>query len=404
MLGFVDLLRLELRTLLADRAIMLTLFGGVLFYSFLYPQPYLHQLPREEPVVVVNEDGSQLSRQLEFMADATAQVKLVARADSLDEARQMMVAGKASGILHIPRHFYRDLMLGRSVTLGYAGDASYFLVYGTIAEGLAQAGGTLAAQIKVARLLSHGEALPQAAMGWNAVALNVLPVFNPTMGYVNYVVPAVFVLILHQVLLMGTGILGATQNQRSRRGEAGYWQSAPVLALLLARTLVVGGLFVLPVTYFFGFCFDHYGIARTAAPGALWLFTLPFLLATTWLGVVLGALVSRRDLPTQVVLLSSLPLVFLAGFIWPLELIPAPLNWLGQWVPSTAAIEGFLRLNQMGADFAQVSAYWWRLWGLALLYGTLACWLLHRRQPRPAGHQGTPDEPATAGAGEPSSR
>ncbi|MFB2860499.1 ABC transporter permease, partial [Aeromonas hydrophila] len=50
MLGFWDLLRLELRTLLADRAIMLTLFGGVFFYSFLYPQPYLHQLPREEAV------------------------------------------------------------------------------------------------------------------------------------------------------------------------------------------------------------------------------------------------------------------------------------------------------------------------------------------------------------------
>ncbi len=208
MLGFVDLLRLELRTLLADRAIMLTLFGGVIFYSFLYPQPYLHQLPREEAVVVVNDDGSQLSRQLEFMADATPQVKLVARANSLAEARQLMMAGEASGILHIPNHFYRDLMLGKSVTLSYAGDASYFLVYGTIAEGLAQAGGTLAAQVKVARLLSHGEALPQAAMGWNAVALNVVPVFNPTMGYVNYVVPAVFVLILHQVLLMGAGILG----------------------------------------------------------------------------------------------------------------------------------------------------------------------------------------------------
>lgn len=389
MMGFRDLLRLELRTLLADRAIMLTLFGGVFFYSFLYPQPYLHQLPREEAVVVVNEDGSQLSRQLEFMADATPQVKLVARASSLDEARQRMMVGEASGILHIPNHFYRDLMLGKSVTLSYAGDASYFLVYGTIAEGLAQAGGTLAAQVKVARLLSYGEALPQAAMGWNAVALNVLPVFNPTMGYVNYVVPAVFVLILHQVLLMGTGILGATQNQRSQRGEAGYWQDAPVLPLLLARTLVVGGLFVLPVSYFFGFCFDHYDIARTAEPATLWLFTLPFLLATTWFGVALGALFTRRDLPTQVVLVSSLPLVFLAGFIWPLELIPAPLNWLAQWVPSTPAIEGFLRLNQMGAEFAQVSHYWWQLWGLALLYGALACLLLgwrqsQRRKVRPA--------------------
>ena len=33
MLGFWDLLRLELRTLLADRAIMLTLFGGVFYPS-----------------------------------------------------------------------------------------------------------------------------------------------------------------------------------------------------------------------------------------------------------------------------------------------------------------------------------------------------------------------------------
>ena len=149
MLGFWDLLRLELRTLLADRAIMLTLFGGVLFYSFLYPQPYLHQLPREEAVVVVNEDGSQLSRQLEFMADATPQVKLVARAASLDEARHLLLTGKGRGILHIPRHFYRDLMQGKSVTLGYAGDASYFLVYGTIAEGLAQAGGGDGAHVRV---------------------------------------------------------------------------------------------------------------------------------------------------------------------------------------------------------------------------------------------------------------
>jgi ABC-2 type transport system permease protein len=383
MLGFWDLVRLELRTLLSDRAIMLTLFGGVLFYSFLYPQPYLQQLPREEPVVVINEDGSQLSRQLEFMADATAQVRLVARVSSLDEARQWLMEGRASGILLIPRHFYRDLLQGKSVTLSYSGDASYFLVYGTIAEGLAQASGTLAAQIKVARLLVEGQALPQAATGWSAVGLNVLPVFNPTMGYVNYVVPAVFVLILHQVLLMGAGILGATQNQQSERGEVGYWQRAPVLPLLLARTLVLGGLFLIPVSYFFGFCLDHYQITRSASPAALWLFVLPFVLATTMLGVLLGALLSRRDLPSQIVLLSSLPLVFLAGFIWPVELIPAPLNWLAQWLPSTPAIAGFLRLNQMGADFVQVAPLWWQLWGLTALYGALSYyWLARRQRPR----------------------
>ena len=80
--------------------------------------------------MVVNEDDSQLSRQLEFMADATPQVKLVARASSLDEARALLLSGQ---VLHIPATSIG--IQGKSVTLGYAGDASYFLVYGTIAEG-----------------------------------------------------------------------------------------------------------------------------------------------------------------------------------------------------------------------------------------------------------------------------
>ncbi len=98
------------------------------------------------------------------------------------------------------------------------------------------------------------------------------------------------------------------------------------------------------------------------------------------------------------VLVSSLPLVFLVGFIWPLELIPTPLNWLAQWVPSTPAIEGFLRLNQMGAEFAQVSHYWWQLWGLALLYGALACLLLRwRQQSLPVASQPALQSETTAG-------
>ena len=240
--------------------------------------------------------------------------------------------------------------------------------------------------MKVARLLSQGEALPQAAMGWNAVALNVLPVFNPTMGYVNYVVPAVFVLILHQVLLMGTGILG-----RPRTSAAAVASQAtgnmPRAGLVAGPHPGGGALFVLPVTYFFGFCFDHYGIARTAVPGELWLFTLPFLLATTWLGIVLGALFTRRDLPTQVCLS---PLCRWSS--WPALSGPLsssrPLNWLAQWAPSTPAIEGIPAPQSDGADFAQVSRYWWQLWGLALLYGALACWLLRWRQPCPCNAAG----------------
>jgi ABC-2 type transport system permease protein len=74
-----------------------------------------------------------------------------------------------------------------------------------------------------------------------------------------------------------------------------------------------------------------------------------------------------------------MPLIFLAGFIWPVEMIPAPLLWLAQLSPSTSAIKGFLALNQMGASWQQVSLQWSSLWALVLFW-LCACLLLWRRQ------------------------
>ncbi len=380
MLRFAKIVRFELRALLKDSTILLTLFGGIIFYSFLYPRPYIAQVPRELPVVLVDEDGSQLSRKMAFMADATPQIKLVAQRNTLEAADQAILAGEAKGILHIPRHFYRDIMQGKSVTVSYAADASYFLVYGEIARALATVGGTVSAQVQISRLLANGDPFPGADTQWQAMSLNTVPVFNPTMGYINYVVPGVFMLILHQILIMGCGLLGATQNQRSLQGERHYWQFVAPWRLLLARTLTIGSLYMIMVLYMLGLCLDIYGVARRASISDILLFILPFLLSTLWLGIFIGALFTRRELPSQIALLSSMPLVFLSGFIWPTEMLPAPLSMLSQWVPAVSGIQGILKLNQMGASFEQIAGIWWHLWLLAFLYGGLAWWMLRYRQ------------------------
>ena len=82
------------------------------------------------------------------MADATAQVKLVARAGSLDEARQMMLTGRASGIFCTFPAILSGSDAGQERDPGiYAGDASHFLVYGTtLPKGWPRRGGTLAAR------------------------------------------------------------------------------------------------------------------------------------------------------------------------------------------------------------------------------------------------------------------
>lgn len=374
-----DICKNELRAVFTNQVILLTVFGGVLLYSFLYPLPYTKQIPRDQHVVVVNLDGSQLSRRLERMVDATPQVQLTARAYSIEEAQQIFIDQKLAGILVIPENFYRDLLQGRRPTLSFAGDASYFLVYGTVLEGLAGSGQTLAAEIKIVRMSMSGQALALAAEQYSAVKLNILPVFNPTMGYVNYVIPAVFILILHQTLIMGAGILGGGQNEQRLLEGKGYWLEVAPWKLLLVRTVLFVAIYWLLCMYYFGFSFSFYNIPHLADFSELNMLILPFLLATTFLGISLGLILPRRELATLLVLLSSLPLIFASGFIWPDSAIPAQVTAVIQFIPVIPAIKAFVGLNQMGAEFSSIMPLWEQLWLCAALYGCIA-WLLLRRQ------------------------
>nr|HPK66824.1 ABC transporter permease [Thermoanaerobaculia bacterium] len=90
-----------------------------------------------------------------------------------------------------------------------------------------------------------------------------------------------------------------------------------------------------------------------------------------------------------------LPAVFLAGFSWPPEAVPAWLRRGALLLPSTPGMAGFLRLDQMGATLSEVRGEWMTLWVLAIVYFLLA-WLVaaHPRTARPAGPESRASEAA----------
>ncbi len=377
-MSWYHLLYNELKGILSDKTILLTVIAGILFYSFLYPQPYLHQIPREQKIAIIDDDNSVTSRKLIRMVQATPQVDIVVNANSRADARDMLIRRQIRGFLQIPENFGRDILLRRSPPLVYAGDGSYFLVYGAIAEGITAAAEALDDSVGLHRVALAGKPMLSSGDSLSPVVLNAIPAFNPTTGYVTYVVPAVFVLIIHQTLLIAVALYGVSTREKKRRGENGYFQQAQPLQLLLIRLLAFFIIYIPIILYYFGDCFQYYGLPRLASIGQLVQFFVPFLLSATALGVILGQLLPRRELATFFVLLSSLPLVFSAGFVWPVSVIPFWINWLVQWVPATAAINAVLHLNQMGEDFFHAAAGIGQLWGLFLLYSIGAWWLLRR--------------------------
>ena len=101
-----------------------------------------------------------------------------------------------------------------------------------------------------------------------------------------------------------------------------------------------------------------YGFSSLGDPLQLLAIGSVFLLATSFMAQALGAWFRRPETPTLIVLATSLPQFFLTGFAWPREAIPQGALVVGHVFPVDFAINGIVRINQLGASLAEVVQHW----------------------------------------------
>jgi ABC-2 type transport system permease protein len=125
---------------------------------------------------------------------------------------------------------------------------------------------------------------------------------------------------------------------------------------------------------------------------------LPFLLAAGFLAQLVAALFRRGEVVQVVLLALGMPFFFLSGFAWPVEAIPAHLNALAQLIPSTAAIDGLVRVTQMGATLPEIAPILWHLWALAAGLGLVVLAVETVSPSRPAAPDRGPTAPSDSPA------
>ena len=375
---FFNVFRSEAKLVFTDIAIVLTIIGGVILYSFLYPQPYAKEVVSKLNISVVDLDKSSISRDMIFKLNATPQINVSTIYESEKDAKNALVEGVVKAIVIIPKNFKKDLILNKSPTIAIGADASYFLVYGGVLEGVMRSVLTVSATVKVVNLLKKEVPFNGAKKALSPYSLNIINLFNTQNSYTQYVIPAVFVLILQQTLLIGLGILGGGINEKRKNNIDGYFNKAPVWMMIFSRVIIFGSIFFIHMLFYFGFSFELFNITHLAKIADLLNFGISFLLASIFLGIFMGSLFNSREIATPVVLFSSLPLVFSAGFVWPLEAVPSFIRYLSMLSPSTPAINGFVKLNQMGADFSSILPQYGILWMQVVVYGVLSYTLIKR--------------------------
>jgi len=189
------------------------------------------------------------------------------------------------------------------------------------------------------------------------------PIFNPVGGYASYIVPAAFVLILQQLLLVGSSLLTVVALAQPAGGA---------FASVLGRGVAHLTIYLPALALYFIVLPRVYGFSTLGQPLQLFALASLFVLATSFMGQAAGAWFKHPETPTLIFLGISLPQFFVTGFAWPREAIPKSVQAVGYIFPSDFAIDGLVRIDQLGASLWEVVRDWRGLWVLAVIYFALA--------------------------------
>jgi ABC-2 type transport system permease protein len=363
----------EAKFIFHDKGILIFIIFVPLAYPLLYSYVYDNEVVRDVPLAVVDDDNSQLSRDLVRRIDGTPDVKRAWKCKNMEEAKQHLMDHSAYGILHIPSTFSRDIWRGEQTTIGLYSDMSSMLYYKALLLGTTDSYLDMNRDIKVERdLASSSVSRRDEEITKMPVEYERVSFFNPKGGFAAFLIPPVLMLILQQTLLLGIGMqMGVTRERYGNiiPNDVHYHNPWHVL---LGRAFVYFGIYFVMAVYAFTYVTNLFDLPCCGNYFTLLGFIFPFLFACIFFAMTMSTLVYRREDCILIFVFLSVPLLFLSGISWPTPSMPKSLRFLSFFFPSTFGMNGYVSIMGMGATLSDIKGDIIALWIQALVYFSIS--------------------------------
>ncbi len=352
----------ELRTTFRDQGVLIFFIIVPLVYPLIYSFIYTGEVVREVPAVVVDHSHSVLSREFLRKVDATPDVHIVSYASDLEEAKLIMKERGAYGLIYVPSGFADDITRGKQTQVSIYCDMSGLLYYKNILIAATQVSLDMNKNIKIERAGNTTER--QDEITNYPIEYEDVAMFNPTNGFAAFLIPAVLILLIQQTLLLGVGLSAGTARENNR-----FKDLVPInrryqgtLRIILGKGLSY--FMVSAVVSVYVLCVIPYlfSLNRLGQPATLSFFMLPYLAACIFFSMTVSIAIRNRETCMMIFVFTSVPLLFISGISWPSSAIPAFWKYFSYIFPSTFGINGYVRINSMGATLNEVAFEYKALW------------------------------------------
>lgn len=369
----------ELKAVFKDQGVLIFFILVPLAYPIVYAFIYTQEVVRDVPVAVVDNSHSSMSREFIRMVDGTPDVKVQSYCADMEEAQNLIEEGLIYGIIYIPKEFTDDITSGKQTTVSIYSDMSGLLYYKALLMAATNVSLEMNKEIKIQRMGNTTDR--QDEVGTTPIEYESISMFNPQDGFASFLIPAVLILIIQQTLLLGIGLSAGTARETNR-----YQDLVPLsrkyngtLRIVLGKSLAYLMVYAAISAYVLCAIPKMFSLVQLPDTFTLAMFILPYLLACIFFAMTCSIFIHHRESCMMIYVFTSVPLLFISGISWPGAAIPdfwKAVSWIA---PSTFGINGFVRINSMGATLSDVSTEFQALWLQAGIYFITTC-IVYRKQ------------------------
>ncbi|HTT08362.1 MAG TPA: ABC transporter permease [Gammaproteobacteria bacterium] len=307
---------------------------------------------RQVPTVVLDESGASQtatpsdrgtfdSRALLDRLRNSDTFRIIKYVRSDRELNEEMIAGRARVGIKIPVNFARDLLDGRSAQVMVMVDGSDSSVAGQAVNVSSQIG----LDESLRRLLPAGVAVP----------IEVRPklMFNPDSRSPNFFLPGLTAVLLLFVTTMLTAFSIVREKERGTLEQLLVTPARP-LGILLGKIMPYFALGVLELSAIL--IFMRYVFQVPIHGNALLLIVLStgYLFVNLTIGTLISTKANSQAEAMQLAMMTTLPSIFLSGYIFPRDTMPLVFYGMSYFVPATYMVDISRGVILRGAGVAEL--------------------------------------------------
>lgn len=365
----------EFKTIFTDSGVLLILIIAGFGYPLLYSTVYLNESVDEIPVGIIDECGTSYSRGFASKIDATREVTLES-CINMDDAVGKMKKREIHGFIVIPKDFSKNIQTGKQTTVSLYINMATFFIYKNIAMACNYVMLDENKNISLQRLSADGLTEQEALQSAEPLRNKMNILFNEGNGFASFFVPGVLVLIIHQLLFLGIGMVSGTrreENANHKLSDNVAPHEKKVHRYILGQAAAYLIIYSIVSAYILILVPRMFGLPHYASAWDIYRLVFPFLLAVIFFSQTWSVFIRNRETGMVMFLFFSVILLFLSGLTWPVSSFPSFWKYFSYIFPGTFGVQGYVKINCMGADFSVIRTEFIALWIQAIIYFVTAC-------------------------------